>query len=255
VVELAHVSTRFGEHQVHRDINLCLQPGEILGLVGGSGAGKTTLLRLILGLEYPWQGTVRLLGHDLATTDPDLQKQLRGSCGVLFQGGALFTALNVFENVALPLRELRVLDEDLIARLVYMGLGMVGLERWVGGLMPAELSGGMVKRVGLARALALGPELLLLDEPTSGLDPISGDAFVTLVRALHQELGFSAMLITHDLDTLVELCDRIAVLADQRLVALGSIQDVLHASHPYVQAFFGGPRARHLLEPMPEARS
>src|SRR5690606_26934998 len=172
---------------------------------------------------------------------------LRGRCGVLFQGGALFTDLDVYDNVALPLRELRSLDEGLIRELVFLKLRLVGLEPHVARLMPYELSGGMVKRAALARALALEPELLLLDEPTSGLDPVGSENFIHLVRELHGDLGFTMVLVTHDLLTLPELCDRIAVIADRRLAAVGTLAEIMASEHPKVRALFHGLRARRIF--------
>lgn len=248
VVRLEQVWTCFNDRVIHRDIDLCVRKGEILGLVGGSGSGKTTLLREMIGLHTPARGKVYVFDKCLSEISAGELQDLRERYGVLFQGGALFSALNVYDNVALPLRELRLLDEDLIHQLVCMKLSMVGLNRDAAMLKPAELSGGMITRVGLARVLALEPELLFLDEPTSGLDPIASEEFVELVKSLHQELNFSMVMITHDLDTLVELCDRIAVLADQRLVALGSLEVVRNCDHPFVQQFFHNQRANRVFE-------
>lgn len=248
VVRMEEVWTCFNDRVIHRDISLCVRNGEILGLVGGSGSGKTTLLREMIGLHTPARGKVYVFDQCLSEIGAGELQDLRERYGVLFQGGALFSALNVYDNVALPLRELRLLDEDLIRRLVCMKLNMVGLTRDAAILKPAELSGGMITRVGLARVLALEPELLFLDEPTSGLDPIASEEFVNLVKSLHQELGFSVVMITHDLDTLVDLCDRIAVLADQRLVALGSLEAVRDCDHPFVQQFFHNQRANRIFE-------
>lgn len=239
VIALEGVWTRFGDIVVHRDLSLTVQRGETLGLVGGSGSGKTTLLREILGLLKPTQGKVRLFGTDLADPDIERQRDLRRRLGMLFQHGALFSALPVYDNIAFPLRELRALDEDWIRHLVHMKLKMVELEPRHGRLMPAELSGGMVKRVGLARALALEPELLLLDEPTSGLDPDRSNRFVRLVKGLQRELGFTVVMVTHDLDTLANLATTVAVLADQHIVALGPMAEVRTVDHPFVQNFFG----------------
>lgn len=246
VVRMEHVWTQFGDHVVHRDINLCVKRGEILGLVGGSGSGKTTLLREMIGLLQPTRGHVYMFGQpleELGATHHVLSDQ----CGVLFQGGALFTTLNVFDNVALPLRELRLLDETLINELVLMKLGMVGLGEETATLMPEELSGGMVKRVALARALILEPQLLFLDEPTSGLDPIASEKFSTMLASLHTELGFTVIMITHDLNTLTDLCDRVGVLADAELVALGTLEEVAACDHEFVREFFHGRRAQRVL--------
>jgi phospholipid/cholesterol/gamma-HCH transport system ATP-binding protein len=246
-VRMENIHTRFGDVVVHRGISLCVRQGERVGLVGGSGSGKTTLLREMIGLLRPTEGHVELLGEDLASGDSARLQALRNRCGVLFQAGALFTDLDVFDNVALPLRELRRLDESLIRELVTLKLGMVDLAPHVARLMPWELSGGMVKRVALARALALEPELLFLDEPTSGLDPIAADNFVRLINRLHRDLGFSMVMITHDLHTLPDLCDRVAVLADGGLVTVGPLAEVANVEHPFVREFFHGNRARRIL--------
>lgn len=248
VVRMEHIWTCFGEDTIHRDISMCLYRGERLGLVGGSGSGKTTLIREMIGLQRPTRGKVYVFGKPLDQTPMDEQQTLRNRCGVLFQGGGLFTDLTVYDNIALPLRELKILDEDFIRDLVSIKLNMVGLDARAAHLRPAELSGGMVKRVGLARALALEPELLFLDEPTSGLDPVAGENFVQLLKSLHQDLAFSMVMITHDLHTLRDLCDRIAVLAEGRLAAIGTLDDILKCEHPFVRQFIHGERARRVLE-------
>lgn len=238
VIVLDGVSTRFGDLLVHRDLHLQVERGEVLGLVGGSGSGKTTLLREILGLLRPARGTIRLFDVDLADPDAELQRALRRRLGMLFQQGALFSALSVYDNIAFPLRELGAMDEAWIRQLVHLKLAMVELEANHGRLMPAELSGGMIKRAALARALALEPELLLLDEPTAGLDPDRSETFVRLIRGLQRELGFTVVMVTHDLDTLAGLSSNVAVLADQRIVAKGSVEEVMKVDHPFVRNFF-----------------
>lgn len=246
VVELRGIHTRFGAVTVHRDLSLSVAPGQIVGLLGGSGSGKTTLLREMLGLQRPSAGSVRLFGVDLDDPDQRLQRSVRRRLGMLFQHGALFSALSVFDNIAFPLRELRCLDEDWIRRLVHLKLAMVELEPSHGALMPAELSGGMVKRVALARALALEPELLLLDEPTAGLDPDRSQNFVDLVASLQQSLGLTVVMVTHDLATLAGLASHVAVLADQHIVAFGPKEQVMTSDHPFVTGFFGADRRKLL---------
>lgn len=237
IIEIEGLHTRFGDHVVHEDVNLSIYRGEILTLIGGSGSGKTTLLRQMLGLEKPAQGSVKIFGS--APTDSNLQrKSIRNRSGVLFQQGALFSALTVFDNVALPLRELHVLDETLIRDLVMIKLNMVAIGAEHANKMPSALSGGMIKRVALARALALDPELLFLDEPTAGLDPELSESFVELVLTLRSEMDLTIVMVTHDLDTLVALSDRIAVLADQQVVTTGTVAEICHSQHPFITSFF-----------------
>lgn len=248
IIELDHLWTQFGSQVVHRDISLSVHQGEVLSLVGGSGSGKTTLLRQMLGLERPSRGQVRVFGHSLHEGDPEDLRRLRNRWGVLFQEGALFSALSVYDNIALPLREMKTLDPDLIHDLVMLKLEMVGIEPHHAYKMPAELSGGMVKRIALARALALEPELLFLDEPTAGLDPDRSESFVKLVGELRRELGLTVVMVTHDLDTLVALSDRVAVLADQKLIAIGSVHEIAGLTHKFICNFFQGDRGQRALE-------
>jgi phospholipid/cholesterol/gamma-HCH transport system ATP-binding protein len=252
VIEIADLWTRFGETVVHRGIDLMVRRDEVLGLVGGSGSGKTTMLRQMLGLERPYRGSVKVFGvnlHGCSSADLAL---VRSRWGVLFQNGALFSALTVFDNVALPLRELHALDEDLVHDLVMAKLGMVGIEAYHAQKMPAQLSGGMIKRIGLARALALDPELIFLDEPTAGLDPDRSESFVRLVQELRQELHLSVVMVTHDLDTLVAAADRVAVLCDQHLLAVGPIREIAMLEHPFVYNFFRGERGQRALDALEE---
>ncbi|HEY3433553.1 MAG TPA: ATP-binding cassette domain-containing protein [Rhodocyclaceae bacterium] len=248
VIEISDLSTRFGDAWIHRHLNLKVEQGDVLALVGGSGSGKTTLLRQMIGLLHPNAGQIKLFGEPLFGGSAWRERALRQRFGVLFQHGALFSAFNVFDNVAFPLRELRCFDEAMIHDLVMLKLSMVELLPRHSRLMPAELSGGMVKRVALARALALEPELLLLDEPTAGLDPDRSDSFVRLVRQLDKELGLTVVLVTHDLDTLAALESRVAVLAEQRILALGSIEEIMAMDHPFIRNFFHSDRGRRALE-------
>lgn len=248
VISARGLSMRFGKNWVLRNLDLDIQAGEVVALVGGSGSGKTTLLRQIIGLLIPTEGQIRVFGESLFGGGVLRERLLRQRFGVLFQQGALFSALNVFDNVAFPLRELKLLDEATIRDLVMLKLSMVELLPQHAELMPAELSGGMVKRVALARALALEPELLLLDEPTAGLDPDRSDSFVKLIRSLSAELGLTVVLVTHDLDTLAALATQIAVLAEQRIVAYGSMQEIMKIDHPFVQNFFNSERSARALQ-------
>ena len=247
-VEVRGLSTRFGDTVIHRKVDLDVEAGQMLGLVGGSGSGKTTLLRAIVGLLVPNSGSVKLFGESVFDANPTIRRNLRRRFGMLFQQGALFSALSVYDNIAFPLRELRALDEGLISELVYLKLGMVELEPRHAQLMPAELSGGMIKRVALARALSLEPELLVLDEPTAGLDPDMADNFVKLIRMLQKELGFTVVMVTHDLETLAGLATRVAVLAEQRIIACGTPAQVLAVDHPFIRNFFCSEHAGALMQ-------
>ena len=248
IIEVEGLHTRFGSHVVHEDINLCVHRGEVLALVGGSGAGKTALMREMLGLDMPAQGMVRVFGERLQGHDRKSTQHLRNRCGVLFQKGALFSALSVYDNIALPMRELRTMDEGMIRDLVMLKLKMVDIAPIHANKMPAELSGGMIKRIALARAMALDPELLFLDEPTAGLDPELSDGFVKLIQTMRRELTLTIVMATHDLDTLTALSDRIAVLADQRLIALGTLEEVTQTEHPFIKNYFFGERGKRALE-------
>ncbi len=239
VIEVHELWTRRGKQTIHRELELTVARGDIVGLVGGSGSGKTMLLRAIVGLDAPAGGKVRLFGIDPVRSGRRKRLDARRRMGMLFQGGALFSALSVFDNIALPLRELKCLDEDLIRDLVMLKLSLVEIEPEHADKMPAELSGGMVKRVALARALALDPELLVLDEPTAGLDPDRSRGFVTLIHSLSREYGLTVLMVTHDVETLTTLATRVAVLAEGRIVADGPLDDVVNSDHPFVKSFFG----------------
>ncbi|MDD5248913.1 MAG: ATP-binding cassette domain-containing protein [Rhodocyclaceae bacterium] len=246
-ISVRDLSTRFGETWVHRGLNLDVERGELVALVGGSGSGKTTLLRQLVGLSEPTLGRILILGEPLFGGGIARERALRQRFGVLFQQGALFSAFSVFDNIAFPLRELKRFDEALIFDLVMLKLDLVELLPRHAGLLPSELSGGMIKRVALARALALEPELLLLDEPTAGLDPDRSDSFVRLIRTLGAELGLTVVLVTHDVDTLAGLSTRVAVLADQRIVAYDSVDAVIRIDHPFIRNFFLSERSRRAL--------
>ena len=250
VIEVAGLWTQFGDYIVHKDLNLTVMPGEVVSLVGGSGSGKTTLMRQILGLEQPARGTVKVFGIPLQGSNAQLLHKIRKRWGVLFQQGALYSALSVFDNIALPLRELRAFDEDFIGDMVMLKLDMVDIERQHAAKMPADLSGGMIKRIALARALVLEPELVFLDEPTAGLDPDRSESFVKLIQSLHQKLNLTVVMVTHDLDTLVSLSDKIAVLAEQKLIVYGTLKEAIAVEHPFILNFFLGERGLRALSAM-----
>jgi len=255
VVEITNLWTKFGRTVVHQDLNLEIDRGEILSIVGGSGTGKTVLLRQMLGLEHPSRGCVKVFGEDINQADRDHLQQLRNHWGMLFQQGALYSALTVFDNVAQPMRELRVLPEELIHDAVLLKMNMVGLGPEHAMKMPSDLSGGMIKRVALARALALEPKLLFLDEPTAGLDPDLSESFVTLIQSLHRELGLTVVMVTHDLDTLFALSTRIAVLAEKHVIALGTTREVIEVDHPFIKQFFLGDRGKRALAVLDEKKA
>jgi len=246
-IEIEVLWTGYGKQIIHAGIDLAVRHGEVFTLVGGSGAGKTTLLRHMLGLEIPLRGTVRVFGQAPSQGNFDAWRALRRRWGVLFQGGALYSALDVFDNIALPLRELGTVDEDLVRELVYRKLDQTGLTHEDADKKPAQLSGGMVKRVALARALILEPELLYLDEPTAGLDPARSKSFVSLIDELHTALSLTVVMVTHDLETLVELSDRVGVLVSGHLVAVGSLEEIQHLEDPCVHSFFLGVTGRNAL--------
>lgn len=239
--EAKNIVNRFGPKTVHDGLSIYLDKGEILGLVGGSGSGKSVLLRTILGLQKPTRGQVTLLGKDPYALKEAERRALFQRIGVLFQDGALFSALSVLDNVAFPLREYTSLKEDEIQKKSRKAIEMVGLEKDACAKFPSELSGGMTRRAALARALVLEPEILFLDEPTGPLDPVSADAFDELILSLAKKLDLSVLIITHDLNTLVKICGRIAMIVDKRIIA-GTLDDMLGSKDPSVRAFFHGAR-------------
>jgi phospholipid/cholesterol/gamma-HCH transport system ATP-binding protein len=245
VIEVKGLRNSFGEQLVHEDLNLEVKRGEIFGVVGGSGTGKSVLMRSIIGLQVPDEGEVTVFGESMIGRDEEEAKHVRRRWGVLFQGGALFSTLTVAENIQVPIKEFYPgLDAELLDEIAAYKTAMSGLSGDAGAKYPSELSGGMRKRAGIARALALDPELLFLDEPTAGLDPIGAAAFDQLILELRDALGLTVFLITHDLDTLYAICDRIAVLADKKVVAVGTIPELLALDHEWIQEYFKGPRGR-----------
>ena len=245
IIRVRGLVNRFGEQVVHDGLDLDVRPGEILGVVGGSGTGKSVLMRSILGLREPNAGEIEVLGIDARSDSANVHREIERNTGVLFQDGALFSSLTVGENVQVPLKEYhRELPDSLRYELALLKVKLAGLPADAISKLPSQLSGGMRKRAGLARALALDPPLLFLDEPTAGLDPIGAAAFDHLILTLQQALGLTVFLITHDLDTLYAICDRVAVLADRKVLACAPIGEVERYDHPWVQEYFHGPRAR-----------
>ena len=245
IIEVRGLRNSFGTQVVHEKLDLDVRRGEILGVVGGSGTGKSVLMRSIIGLQTPQAGEVEVFGQPMIGRDEEDAKNVRRRWGILFQGGALFSTLTVAENVQVPIREyFPAIDQKLLDEIASYKIVMSGLSPEAGPKYPAELSGGMKKRAGIARALALDPELLFLDEPTAGLDPIGAAAFDQLIRELQKALGLTVFLITHDLDTLYAICDRVAVLADRKVVAIGTIPELLALDHEWIQEYFRGPRGR-----------
>lgn len=244
VISVHGLKNQFGDHVVHDNLDLDVLRGEILGVVGGSGTGKSVLLRSIVGLQKPTAGSVNVFDQDVLTLSDQQRSQLERRFGVLFQRGALFSSLTVTENVAMPLIEHAGLDRSAAERLASMKLALVGLPANAGAKYPSELSGGMVKRAALARSLALDPDILFLDEPTAGLDPVGAAAFDQLILTLRDALGFTIFLVTHDLDTLYAICDRVAVLSDKHVLVTDTLEVVQDTDHPWIQEYFHGPRGR-----------
>ncbi len=238
------IKTQFGPNVIHENLNFEVRHGEIVGLVGGSGAGKSVLLNTLLGLKNPEGGKVLYYGEDRNEMDKEARAAVNNRMGVLFQGGALFSALTVRENIMVPFREHTNLSLKLMRELADMKIHMVGLPAHAATLFPSDLSGGMQKRAGLARSLALDPGLLFLDEPTAGLDPIGASAFDELILSLREAMDLTVLMITHDLDSLFRICDRVAVLVDKHIAIADSLPNVMKFDHPWVKEYFGGPRAR-----------
>ena len=244
VISVRDLSVGFGDATVLDRASLDVFEGEILGFVGGSGAGKSVLMRTIIGLLPKRSGSIEVFGADLAAVNDDERRAIERRWGVLFQQGALFSSLTALQNVQFPIREYLNLSPRLIEEIALAKLEMVGLDAGVRGKYPSELSGGMVKRVALARALALDPDIVFLDEPTSGLDPIGAAEFDALIRTLQRTLGLSVFMVTHDLDSLHTVCDRIAVLSEGRIIATGTIETMLASEHPWLKSYFRGKRGR-----------
>ncbi|WP_300533935.1 ABC transporter ATP-binding protein [Sphingosinicella sp.] len=247
VIRVTGLRNSFGDQVIHENLDLEVRRGEIIGIVGGSGTGKTVLMRSIIGLQRYTAGEVEIFGRRVSGLGELEELELRRQFGVLFQNGALFSTLTVAENIEVPMREFYHIEDALMDEIAAYKIAMVGLPPDAGPKHPSELSGGMKKRAGLARALALDPRLLFLDEPTAGLDPIGAAAFDQLILQLRDALDLTVFLITHDLDTLHTICDRVAVLADKRVLKVGTIDELLAFDHPWVQEYFRGPRGRAAL--------
>ena len=244
IIRCRGITVGFGDKLVLENLDLDVRRGEILGFVGGSGTGKSVLMRTVLGLNPKRAGTVEVFGDDLDTVEPKVRTGVERCWGVLFQHGALFSSLSVKQNIQVPMREHMDLSEAMMDDLARLKIAMVGLPQDAADKFPSELSGGMIKRAGLARALALDPAIVFLDEPTSGLDPIGAGDFDDLIAKLRDTLGLTVFMVTHDLDSLATVCDRIAVLGNRRVLVDGTLEDMLTFDHPWVKAYFRGTRAR-----------
>jgi phospholipid/cholesterol/gamma-HCH transport system ATP-binding protein len=242
VISVRGVVNRFGQQVVHDGVDMDVHPGEIFGVVGGSGSGKSVLLRTILGLQRPQRGTVRIAGRDITTLTPQELREVKREYGVTFQHGALFSSLTVLQNVELPIAEYYDLDDETLDEVARFRIALVGLPGDAAAKYPAQLSGGMIKRAALARALALDPKLLFLDEPTAGLDPIAAAAFDELLLDLQKSLGLTVVMITHDLDTIFRTCNRVGVIVDRHMV-VDTLEGILENDHPWIRRYFHGPRA------------
>ncbi|MFN3747390.1 MAG: ABC transporter ATP-binding protein [Sphingorhabdus sp.] len=245
IISVRGLKTAFGAQVIHENLDLDVRKGEILGVVGGSGTGKSVLMRAIIGLQEPEEGEVSVFGTSMRGKEEDEAFEVRRRWGVMFQGGALFSTLTVAENIQVPLREFYPqIDSELLDEIARFKIHLSGLPPEAAHKYPSELSGGMKKRAGLARSLAMDPELLFLDEPTAGLDPIGASKFDELTKNLQETLGLTVFLITHDLDTLYAICDRVAVIADKKVIAVGKIDELLATDHPWINEYFTGPRGR-----------
>jgi len=244
IIRVRGLRTQFGDQVIHDGLDLEVCRGEILGIVGGSGTGKSVLLRTIIGLNRPAAGSIEVFGQDLAEITPEERLAVEQRWGVLFQDGALFSSLTVAQNIEVPMKEHLGMPARLRDEIAALKIAMVGLPPEAGSKYPSELSGGMRKRAGLARSLALDPDLIFLDEPTAGLDPIGAANFDQLIRRLQVNLGLTVFMVTHDLDSLHAICDRIAVLAETRVLVVGPMADMLRHEHPWLKEYFHGPRAR-----------
>lgn len=243
-IQIDHLKTQFGELVVHEDINLSVQRGEIIALIGGSGCGKSTLLREMIMLTQPAAGQIEILGQNILKLNPKQRNRLRQQLGVMFQSGALFSSLTVLENIAFPLHEHTQLSRSAIHDAAYLKMLLSGLPSHAANKYPRQLSGGMIKRAAVARALALDPVLLFLDEPTAGLDPLGANAIDELVLELRATMGLTVVIVTHDLDTLYKVPDRIVVLGERRVLAAAPLTELLTVPHPWIRDYFNGPRGR-----------
>ncbi|MCT4626684.1 ATP-binding cassette domain-containing protein [Halodesulfovibrio sp.] len=244
ILSLRNVKTQYGKKVIHEDVNLDVRRGEIIGIIGGSGSGKTVLLRTILGLNRHTFGKIEIFGKEYHTLSTKEKHKIEQRWGVLFQDGALYSSLTVMENIDVALKEYTKLSTTTRNEIALLKIFLAGLPLDSAELMPSELSGGMRKRASLARALAMDPEILFLDEPTAGLDPITASGFDELLKTLQHALGFTVFLVTHDLDTLYTICDRVAVLAEKRIYAIGTIDELVQNPYPWIQEYFNGPRGR-----------
>jgi len=255
IIDVSGLSNRFGAQVVHENLDLQIRKGEVLAIIGGSGSGKSLLLRSIIGLHKPGGGQINVLGVDMMHADTAAQAKVARRWGVMFQDGALFSTLTVLENIQLPIIEHQPLPLPLMRAIARLKISLVGLKPDAANKLPSQLSGGMRKRVGVARALALDPEILFLDEPSSGLDPIGAAELDSLLVTLKRSLGLTVVMITHDLDSIFACCDRVAVLADKRVIAIDTPAQIATNSHPWIQACFAGPRGRNAASATPKGES